>query len=105
MTARTSELLAVELDKVGLRGMAQMAREDKFHDFLSPFDLPEMELVDMLRVAGAECPDAMRRMAIINLRDRVIKGDFDADLKESEEWAQSPEGQEAYRDLLGRKEK
>ena len=104
MTARTSELLAVELDKVGLRGMAKMAREDTFHDFLGPLDNGVGELIDMLRVAAAGCPDAMRRMEIINLRDRVLNGDFDADTKESEEWAASPEGQEAFRDLLGRKE-
>lgn len=104
MTARTSERLAVELEKVGLIGMAKMARDDYFHDFLSPLDLPEIELVNMLRVAAAGCPDAMRRMAMINLRDRVINGDFDADKAESDEWAESPEGQQAYRDLLGRKE-
>jgi hypothetical protein len=100
MTARTSELLAVELDKVGLIGMAQMAREDKFHDFLSSLDDGVSALVEMLGVAAAGCPDAMRRMAMITLRDRVINGEFDADTAESEAWAESEDGQEAFNMLI-----
>jgi len=100
MTARTSELLAKELDIVGLIGMAKLAREDHFHDFLSPLDLPEIALVEMLGVAAAGCPDAMRRMAMITLRDRVINGDFDADKAESDAWAASEDGQEAFNMLI-----
>ena len=100
MTARTSELLAKELDIVGLIGMARLARDDHFHDFLSPLELPEIELVEMLGVAAAGCPDVSRAAAIITLRDRVINGEFDADKAESDAWAESEDGQEAFNMLI-----
>lgn len=100
MTARTSELLAKELDIVGLTGMAKLAREDHFHDFLSPLDLPEIELVEMLNVAGRNCPDAGRAFRIGELAGRVINGDFDADKAESDAWAASEDGQEAMNMLI-----
>ena len=95
MTARTSELLAVELDKVGLIGMAKLAREDHFHDFLSPLDMPEIELVEMLSAAAMSClenDDFQRQDKIWKLRDDVINGKYDADKAESDAWAKSPEG-------------
>jgi len=100
MTARTSELLAKELDIVGLIGMARLARDDHFHDFLSPLELPEIELVEMLGVAAAGCPDVARAASIRYLRDRVINGDFDADKAESDAWAASEDGQEAFNMLI-----
>ena len=33
----------------------------------------------------------------------VIQGDFDSSMEESEEWAASPDGQEAYKRLMGGK--
>lgn len=102
MTARTSELLAKALDDVGLTGMAKLARDDHFHDFLSPLDLPEIELVEMLGVAARNCPDAERAFRIGELCGRVMNGEFDADLKESDEWAASEDGQEAFNMLIRR---
>lgn len=99
MTARTSELLAKALEDVGLIGMARLARDDHFHDFLSPLDLPEIELVEMLIVAGRNCPDATRAYLIGDLAGRVIKGEFDADKAESDAWAESEDGREAIKDF------
>ena len=79
MTARTSELLAKELDNVGLTVIAKLARQDMFHDFLSEHATPVMGLVDMLVGAAAGCPDGRRMAAILHLRDRVVAGEFDAD--------------------------
>jgi len=100
MTARTSELLAKALDEVGLTTMAKLARQDMFHDYLSPQATPTMGLVDMLSGAAQGCPDGRRMRAIIALRQRVIDGDFDADSEESEAWANSPEGQATFAKLL-----
>lgn len=100
MTARTSELLAKELDTLGLTTLAKLARQDMFHDYLSPHATPTMSLVDMLVGAAQGCPDGKRGKQILNLRQRVIDGDFDADEAESEEWAASPEGQATFAKLI-----
>jgi hypothetical protein len=102
MTARTSELLAVELDNIGLKELARMARKDEFHDYLSPHAMPETYLVHLLAFAAKHAPDPIVKNMIIALRARVIDGDFDADLKESDDWAMSPEGQEAFDSLIRR---
>jgi hypothetical protein len=34
------------------------------------------------------------------LRRRVINGDFDASKEESDEWAESPEGQDTFKKLI-----
>ena len=49
------------------------------------------------RFALDALPEPQRVKAILDLRDRVINGDFDASAEESEEWANSPEGQDAMR--------
>jgi hypothetical protein len=100
MTAKTSELLAQRLDDAGLEGLAEMARADMFHDFLSPLDLPEMELEAALRAARDSCPDGVRRVKIEDIRLDLIDGRFDASTEESDEWAASAEGQAAFRSLI-----
>src|SRR5262245_51379349 len=70
-----------------LHEMGRRAAQGYYHDFLSPLDMPEMQLVADLASVGT--PIAME------LRQRAINGDFDANLAESEEWAASPEGQAA----------
>ncbi len=87
----TKDKLALALSEAGLHEMAAKAATGYYHDFLSPLDLPAMTLVTALGAAGT--PAAMA------LRDRVINGEFDASTEESEEWANSPEGQEVIRKL------
>ena len=79
MTARTSELLAKALDEVGLTTMAKLARQDIFHDFLSPHATPVLELATLLQGAVAGCPDKARAERIRQLGRRVINGEFDAE--------------------------
>jgi hypothetical protein len=100
MTAATSEKLAQALDACGLAELAIRARRDEFHDFLSPHALPELLLEQALRLARNNCPDHKRRVLIEQVRQAVINGHFDASKAESDAWAESEEGQEAYRDLL-----
>jgi len=97
MTARTSEKLAQVLENVGLAAMAEKARADYYHDYLSPLATPEMQLEEDLRNARDNCPDADRRQAIEMIRLRHIhEGEFDASKEESDDWAKSPEGQAAF---------
>ena len=103
MTAATSEKLAKRLDEVGLDGVAEMARADMFHDFRSPFALPEMELEAALRAARDACMDDVRRVNIEDVRLDLINGEFDASAEEGDEWAAGPEGQAAFRSLFEKK--
>lgn len=102
MTAKTSEMLAKELDAVGLTGMANAARQDYYHDFLSPLALPEMQLEADLRAARDALPESegARRVRIEDIRLDVIDGKFDASKEESDDWAKSPEGIETFKGLI-----
>jgi hypothetical protein len=90
----TKDLLAAELQRIGLTGMALKAATGFYHDFLSPLDLPTTALVNDLAAAGTP--------AALTLRNRVIEGEFDATQQESEEWANSSEGQETFAALVKR---
>jgi len=93
----TKDKLADALTQLGLNEMAAKARDGFYHDFLSPLDLPEMALVVALGAAATVHPD--KAAAIEALRRRVIDGEFDASDEESDEWADSAEGQAAFRRL------
>ncbi len=99
---KTYDYLAQELDKVGLTEMAARAREAYYHDFLSPLALPEMQLERDLHEAVSAtlaAGDKERAFAIELLRQAHMQGEFDASKEESDEWAASSEGQEAF-DML-----
>jgi len=104
MTARTSGKLAQVLHALALFDLEKLARADMFHDFLSPFDLPELELEARLRAARDACPDKDRAARIEEVRQRHMQGEFDASKEESDAWAASEDGQDAFRSLI-RKEK
>jgi hypothetical protein len=88
----TKDKLAAALREIGLDEMADKAATGYYHDFLSPLDLPEMQLVLDLHRVGTE--------KAMLLRARVIAGDFDASKEESDEWAASEEGQEIFSRLI-----
>lgn len=87
----TKDILASELEKAGLSDMAAKASTGYYHDFLSPLAAPCMQLEEDLRNAGT--PEAMA------LRLRHLNGEFDASKEESDEWASSSDGQEAFGQL------
>jgi len=88
----TKDKLAQALTEAGLHEMAAKAAEGWYHDFLSPLDLPEMQLDADLYAAGT--PEALA------LRRRHHDGEFDASVEESDEWAKSAEGQETLRRII-----
>lgn len=96
----TKDMLAHALSEVGLHDMAASAATGYYHDFLSPLDLPELTLVSDLYSAAEDPKNASNQKAIMNLRERVKYGEFDASIEESEAWAASPEGQKAFRLLV-----
>lgn len=99
MTARTSQKLANALRAAGFADLARRAEADEFHDFLSPHSFPEMELDSALVALAKNASNARQRTAARILRERHHNGEFDADLKESDDWAASEAGQEAFRRL------
>jgi hypothetical protein len=96
----TKDMLADALQTIGLDEMSAKAREGYYHDFLSPLALPEMALVTALGASATKHPD--KAEAIEALRKRVINGDFDASTEESDEWAQSEDGQDSFRRLINK---
>lgn len=95
----TKDLLAQALRTAGLTEMADKAATGYYHDYLSPLDLPETQLMDDLMNASINDPNSK---AILELRERVADGDFDASIEESDEWANSPEGKQALATLFRR---
>lgn len=87
----SKDFLAQELRKAGLEEMARRAEVGYYHDFLSPLDFPEMELMHDLTAAIRGGNEAARE-----LRQRHVRGEFDATKEESDTWAASPEGKAAY---------
>jgi hypothetical protein len=83
------------------KDMITRAVDGYYHDFLSPLDFPEIQLVSDLR-ALAKRPATPRdsRPLLRRMAERVIDGEFDASAEESKAWAQSPEGQETFRQLV-----
>jgi hypothetical protein len=84
----TKDFLAQELEKCGLKQMAAKARAGYYHDYLSPLDMPETQLM-------LDLHNANHGPAVAALIQRHLNGEFDASLEESEEWANSPEGKAA----------
>jgi hypothetical protein len=89
----TTERLARDLQDAGApAAMVQRAREGYYDDFKSPLAMPEAQLLTDARAAG-----------LTTIVDGVIDGRWDSTKEEAEAWAQSPEGQETFRELLGGK--
>src|SRR5262245_14265251 len=92
----TKDKLAEALHEIGLDELAEQAKLGKYDDYLSDSATPQMDLANELAKVGS--------VEAITLRRRVIEGDFDATIEESDAWANSKEGQEAFQMLTkGRK--
>jgi len=102
MAEHTTAKLARALSEIPAipREMIERAIAGFYHDFLSPLDFPEIQLVEDLRAVAANrsLPRSIRQ-EITRLVQRVINGEFDASPEESAAWAASPEGQETFRQL------
>jgi len=87
----SKDFLAQELRKAGLDAMAAEAEKGMYHDYLSPLTFPDLQLdADLVEAihAGNE--------AARDLRRRHHNGEFDATRQESDEWAESDDGKEAF---------
>lgn len=103
MTQHTKDKLADALRAIpGVSDeMIRHAAEGYYHDYLSSLPLPEFQLVNDLReLANLPATPHASRQLLREMMQRVIDGDFDASVEEGDEWAASPDGQEAMRKLL-----
>jgi hypothetical protein len=92
----SKDFLAQELRRAGLDAMAVEAEKGMYHDYLSPLTFPDLQLdADLVEAihAGNEAAKDLRR--------RHHNGEFDATPAESDEWAESEDGREAFRQLTG----
>lgn len=87
----TTERLAVELVKAGAPPlMIEKARCGYYDDYKSELAMPIAQLVADATRAG-----------LADIARRATDGEFDATKAESDAWARSPDGQAAFRELLG----
>jgi hypothetical protein len=106
MTAKTSQHLADTLRAAGFEALAQRAEKDEFHDFLSEHALPETELdIELVNLMNLLPVDIDRRNRAAEIRRRHHAGEFDASTEESDEWAQSEDGRDTFRQLLGKEKR
>lgn len=95
---RTSDKLATELRKVAetaspenaakYEAFAKRAATGEFDDYADTYVCPVTQLHNELCAAG-----------FTQFAKRVANGEFDATKEESDEWANSPAGQEAFSHL------
>lgn len=100
---KTYDYLAQELEKIGLREMAEAAKKAYYHDYLSPLEMPSLQLLYDLAAAAMVAKSVNNTELadkILMLRSRHMQGEFDASSEESDDWAKSPAGQEAFNELL-----
>jgi hypothetical protein len=90
----TKDKLAAALTEANLPELAERAAKGGFDDFMSDLPLPMITLVDLLAKAAT-------RQAL-DLRKRVINGEFDSTAAEAEAWANSPDGQATFAKFLKR---
>lgn len=87
----TTERLAAALKEAGAPpDMISRALEGYYDDFKSPLAMPEMQLLADARALGLD-----------SIAEGVMRGEWDATKEESDAWARSPDGQAAFRELLG----
>jgi hypothetical protein len=98
----TARALAAALAEAGApAAMIRRAERGYYHDYLSPLAMPELALVNELRSAARRAPDEDTARKLIAVAQDVIAGKHDANKAESDEWARTPEGRAAFRELTG----
>lgn len=101
----TKDILAEALRWAGLPDMAKRAEAGYYHDYISPLPFPEMQLISDLNEAMKAAKDGRQKRNISIVMERHMRGAFDATTKESEDWAKSKDGKEAFSELIKPKPK
>lgn len=88
--ATAAFLARVLVDEGAPEWMVSLARDAHYDDFLSPIAMPELQLYHDAKANG-----------LPQIAGWVEEGVFDSTKAESEAWAKSPDGQAAFRELIG----
>ncbi len=99
MPKHTKDVLADALREAGLLEMADIAATGYYHDFLSPLTFPTVTLVKHLGAEAEKTGNGVKRHKIEQLIYQVEQGFFDASEEEAAEWAASPDGLAAMKDI------
>jgi hypothetical protein len=84
--------------------MIERARNGHYHEYLSPLDTPEIQLVaDLRELADRPATPRNSRPLLRDLAKAVINGEHDASREESEAWARSAEGQDTMAAFTGQR--
>lgn len=97
------EILADRLMEAGLAEMSHAARNYRYHDFRSGLDSPALALANELHAAAKATQDPERRDKIHAIYKAHMQGEWDATKAESDDWAEGPDGQLAFRELMGKR--
>lgn len=103
MTEHTTDRLVAALREIpGVPvDMISYALDGYYDDYRLPMAFPITQLcIDLKELAAAPATPHDSRQLLQGLRRRVMDGEFDGTAEESEAWAQSPEGQAAFRELF-----
>lgn len=100
---RTTQYLGRVLDLVGLPEMARRARQGHFDDYFCPPDIDDgLNITRLIRQLESYRDTALaveRREQVAAVIAAARNGEFDATKEESDEWARSPQGRQAFGDL------
>lgn len=90
--------LARLLREIGYERMADEAMKGRYHDYLSDLAFPELQLLQDLEAAMALEREKHigKHLCLRAIRERHLNGEFDATAEESDAWAESDDGREAF---------
>lgn len=101
----TAEYLGRVLDQVPVGDMADRARKGHFDDYFAPAEVADgMEILrlhsELHEWASKPVTPRNERPRIRAIAEAVKEGEFDGTKAESDRWAASKDGQDAFRSLL-----
>lgn len=101
---QTPSYLGRVLDEyLGFPDMARRAREGHFDDFFAPAEIADgMEILRLVQELEGKRQVVRKadRPRVLEVIEAVKTGEFDATKEESERWAASKDGQDAFRALV-----
>lgn len=97
-------LLAKDLRDLGLEELAVRAEASEWNDYFGPHAMPQHMLIGELMAAAARTTDFDLRAKINAMVKATMTGTYDGTKVESDAWAESPEGQAIFAELMGGKQ-
>ena len=91
---KSDEILAADLREAGLEHLAVRAEASEWNDYFGESAMPQHALIAVLK-AEIKIANVARKRLIEN----IVDGKYDGTKEESDEWAASPEGRQAFSEL------